>query len=175
MLEALISSKTRIKLLLRLFLNPGSKAYLRGLAEEFGESTNSVRLELNRLEEAGMLSSEHEGNKKVFKANNNYPLFGEIRNILLKHTGLKEVIDHVIEHLGDLSSVYLTGDLAMGKHSNVVSLILVGNPDRMYLLRLIDKAEGLTSKKIQYLIYSIEEFEKLNLDDEKHLLLWNES
>lgn len=175
MLEALISSKTRIKLLLRLFLNPESKAYLRGLADEFRESTNSVRLELNRFEDAGMISSEHEGNKKVFRANSDYPLFGEIRKILLKYTGLQEVIDNVIEQLGDLQKVYLTGDLAMGRQSDVVSLLLIGNPDREFLLQLINKAEELVDKKIQYLIYSDEEAKKLNLDNEKNLLLWNET
>ena len=58
MLDSLITSKTRIKLLLKFFLNSSMKAYLRGLAEEFGESTNAIRLELNHLEEAGLLKSE---------------------------------------------------------------------------------------------------------------------
>ncbi len=174
MLEALISSKTRIKLLLRLFLNPGTKAYLRGLADEFGESTNSVRLELNRFEDAGMLSSDYVGNKRVFKANVRYPLFGEIRKILLKYTGLQEIIDEVIEHLGDLNKVYLTGDLALGKQSDVISLVLIGSPDKHYLIHLISKAEKLTSKKIQYLIYSQAEERALNLDKEQNLLLWHE-
>ena len=53
MIETLISSKTRIKLLLKFFLNSNTTAYLRGLEEEFGESTNSIRLELNRFEKAG--------------------------------------------------------------------------------------------------------------------------
>lgn len=174
MLEALISSKTRIKLLLRLFLNPGSKAYLRGLADEFNESTNSVRLELNRFEDAGMLSSNYIGNKRVFKANAEYPLFSEIRKILLKYTGLQEIIDEVIEHLGDLNKVYLTGDLALGKQSGIISLVLIGSPDKHYLIHLIAKAEKLTSKKIQYLIYSQAEEGALNLDKEQNLLLWHE-
>jgi len=53
-LDSLITSQTRVKLLLRFFLNPESRSYLRELAEEFGESTNSVRVELNRLTEAGL-------------------------------------------------------------------------------------------------------------------------
>ena len=61
MLEALITSKTRVRLLVRFFLNPTMKAYLRQLADEFGESTNSVRVELNRLTEAGILESEAVG------------------------------------------------------------------------------------------------------------------
>ena len=41
MIDSLISSKTRIKLLMKFFLNPGVTSYLRGLADEFGESTNA--------------------------------------------------------------------------------------------------------------------------------------
>ena len=105
MLEALISSKTRIKLLLRLFLNPESKSYLRGLADEFQESTNSVRLELSRFEEAGMVESELVGNKKLYKANQTFPLFKEVRSILLKQTGLQSIIDQVVAELGDVKRV----------------------------------------------------------------------
>lgn len=174
MLEALISSKTRIKLLLRLFLNPESSAYLRGLAEEFNESTNSIRMELNRFESAGMLNSDLVGNKKVFRANANYPLFKEVRSILLKYTGLQEVVDEVVEKLGDISKVYLTGDLALGRESNIVSLILVGNPDQHYLIHLIDKVESLISKRVQYLIYTQQEVEEIELDQSSNLLLWHE-
>ena len=174
MLETLISSKTRLKLLLRLFLNPGSKAYLRGLADEFDERTNSGRVELNRFEEAGMLSSDLIGNKKVFQANKEYPLFEEIRKILLKYTGLQDIIDKVIEQLGDLNKVYLTGDLALGKQSDVISLIIVGNPDRHFLIQLIAKVEELIPKKVQYLIYSIEESQSQQFDNERNLVLWHE-
>jgi len=172
MLEVLISSKTRIKLLLKFFLNPETGAHLRGLAEEFNESTNSVRLELNRLEQAGMLNSDQEGNKKIFKVNRGFPLFEEVRSIVLKQTGLNRVVEDVIEELGDLKEVYLTGDLAQGKFSKEVSLILIGNPDRVYLSHLISKAEMLIQKKIQYLIYTEEEFKERGFDPKKSLLLW---
>jgi len=174
MLEALISSKTRIRLLLRFFLNPESKSYLRELAEEFGESTNSVRLELNRFEEAGMLDSEYVGNKRFYRANNGFPLFKEVRSILLKQTGLQRVLDDVIVKLGDLKEVYLAGELANGRQSNVVSLILIGNPDREYLVRLIKRAEGLIDKKIQYLIYTEAEAGLQTFEGEQYLLLWKQ-
>lgn len=174
MLEALISSKTRIKLLLRLFLNPESTAHLRGLAEEFEESTNSVRIELNRFESAGMLNSHLVGNKKVFSANTAYPLFNEVRNILLKYTGLQEVIQEVVQKLGDVNEVYLSGDLALGKDSDIVSLIIIGNPDKHYLIHLINKFEELVPKRIQYLIYSKEEAAVINFNTNSNLLLWHE-
>jgi DNA-binding transcriptional regulator PaaX len=67
MIETLISSKTRIKLLLKFFLNSNTTAYLRSLEEEFGESTNSIRIELNRFEKAGFLASHSQANKKYLR------------------------------------------------------------------------------------------------------------
>jgi len=87
-LSSIISSKTRLRLLKKLFSNPETRSYLRALAEEFQESTNSVRLELNRLEAANMLQSSREGNKKYFKANTEHPLYEEIHKMVLKE--LKE-------------------------------------------------------------------------------------
>ena len=133
-----------------------------------------MRVELNRFEEAGMLSSDLVGNKKVFQANKEYPLFEEIQKILLKYTGLQDIIDEVIEQLGDLNKVYLTGDLALGKQSDIISLIIVGNPDRHFLIQLIAKVEELIPKKVQYLIYSIEESQSHQFDNERNLVLWHE-
>jgi len=82
MIESLITSKTRIKLLLKFFLNTQTMSYLRSLEAEFGESSNSIRLELNKLESVGLLNSTTEGNKKLFFANTNHPLFDDINNIL---------------------------------------------------------------------------------------------
>lgn len=102
MLDSLITSKTRIKLLLKFFLNTSTKAYLRGLADEFGESTNALRLELNHLESAGLLKAENERNKKVYHANSNHPLFNDIHRLVLKHSGITQVIEEVIIRVGDI-------------------------------------------------------------------------
>ena len=113
-LTDLISSKTRIKILLKLFLNPMVSGYLRGLATEFDDSTNSVRTELNRLMGAGMLTSYKDGNKLLYKANEAYPLYGEIQSIVKKHLGIDQLIKNVVERLGDVEQVYLTGAFSEG-------------------------------------------------------------
>jgi len=175
MIETLISSKTRIKLLLKFFLNSRTTAYLRGLESEFGESTNAIRLELNRLEQAGMLTSSADGNKKVFRANTRHPLFGEIHNILLKHIGLDRIIENVIERLGDVDKVYLAGEFSRGLDSQIIDLIFVGSIDKGYLVKLIDKVEGLIKRKVRYIIYDREEFEDIdwNKFDPEPLLVWS--
>ncbi len=175
MIDILISSKTRIKLLLKFFLNSKTKAYLRSLESEFGESTNAIRLELNRLEKAGMLSSEVQGNKKFFQANTKHPLFNEVHNILLKHIGLDRIIENVIERLGDVEQVYLAGKFARGLDSQIIDLIFIGNIDKEFLIKLIDKAEQVINRKIRYLIYQDEEFKKIewNQADPEPVLLWS--
>lgn len=161
MIEALISSKTRIKLLLKFFLNSNTTSYLRGLESEFGESSNGIRLELNKMEDAGMLESFLEGNKKYFKANTRYPLFSEIHSILLKYVGIDQVLDQVLTRLGHLEKAFLTGAFAQGRDSGVIDLILIGHLDKLYLINLIEKAEKLIKRKVRYVIYNdLEEFKQ---------------
>jgi len=160
MLSSLITSETRIKLLKKFFLNSSTKAHLRGLEAEFGESTNAIRIELNRFEEAGLLNSLRDGNKKIFQANDKHPLYKDIHNIILKETGIDRVIEKVIHRLGNLLCVYLTGDFARGKDSPVIELILVGNGiDREYLARKVVQAEELVGRKVSYIVLKPDEAE----------------
>lgn len=175
MLEALISSKTRIKLLLKFFINPSQAAYLRSLAAEFDESTNSVRLELNRLEEAGLVESYLDGNRKMYKANMQHPLFDELRNIVLKHLGLDQFVEHIVEKLGDVKKVYLSGDLAKGLNSNLIDVAFVGDVDKIYLLELVEKAQKLLKRKIRFVVYSLNEQLPQELHGSKALILWENS
>lgn len=176
MLETLISSRTRIKLLLRFFLNPEATAYLRGLAEEFEESTNSIRVELNRFEDAGMLLSESQGNKKIFKANNKHPLFADLRNIMLKYVGIDRIIEVIIDRMGKVERMYLTGDYAKGKDTGIIDLVFIGDVDKEYLLKMITKAEKMIGRKVRFISYSAAEWEpqalNRNGDKGKYLLLW---
>jgi predicted nucleotidyltransferase len=173
MLDTLITSKTRIKLMLKFFLNDSTSSYLRNLESEFGESSNAIRLELNKFEEAGLLKTSINGNKKLFKANNTHPLFKDIKNILMKYTGLDQIIEEVIQKLGDIERVYLVGDLAKGKNSSVVDLIFIGSLNKNYLTNLLEKSEKIISKKIKYVIYTEEEFSvyRKHLKDE-FFVLW---
>jgi hypothetical protein len=175
MIDTLISSKTRIKLLLKFFLNSETKAYLRSLEDEFGDSTNAIRLELNRFEEAGMLVSEMEGNKKVYKANTQHPLFNDVHSIILKYVGLDSIVEHVVRQLGDVEKIYLTGSFATGIDNGIIDLIFVGNVNKVFLLELIEKAERVVGKKIRYLTFTPAEALASNVEqhNEKTLLLWS--
>jgi len=163
MLQTLITSKTRVKLLLKFFLNSNSASYLRGLEQEFGESSNAIRMELNRFERANLLSSFSKGNRKYFQANKKHPLFKDIHNILLKQIGIDQIIERVVNKLGDVEAVYLVGDFARGCDSQIIDLIFVGKAiDKYYFMRLVDKCEKLIKRRIRYLV--------LNEENSKDLL-----
>ena len=158
MLDTIVTSKTRIKLLIKFFLNSATSSYLRDLEQEFGDSTNGIRLELNRFEEAGMLVSIMQGNKKIFKANTKHPLFSDIHNILLKITGIDQVIEKILNRLGGLEQAWLVGDFAKGRDSKIIELVLVGSGIILSTLdEYVAKAESLINRQITYTIFSIEQ------------------
>ena len=175
MIDTLVTSKTRVKLLLKFFLNRNTTSWLRDLENEFGESTNSIRLELKRFEKAGMLESFTCGNKKIYRANSGHPLFDDVHNIIMKYVGIDRVVDKVISKIGELHSAYLTGDFAKGKDSRVIDLLLVGeNIDRLYLLNLVEKGEKLVKRKIRYIIINPGEIDEYLGNVNNAVLLWHE-
>lgn len=162
MLNSLITSQTRIKLLLKFFLNPKTKGYLRQLASEFGESTNGIRVELNKLTKAQMLIMKSEGRNKTYTANVSHPLFEDIRNIILKSTGIDKVIINIIQKLGSIDLAFIRGDYARGKDSGLIELVIVGNSvNKKELERVRIKTEKLINTKISVLVLTKAEFENL--------------
>lgn len=175
MLEALITSKTRIKLLLKFFLNSNNTGYLRSLEPEFGESTNAIRYELNKFSKAGLLLTEQDGNKKVYKANTGHSLYPVIHRLLIKYVGIDEILTKVVNKIGQLEKVYLVGDLAKGIESSLIELYFFGNNiDEKYLIKLLNKTENIINRKVNYLIFAIPQ-NNTNLplaEPEDSLLLW---
>ena len=162
MLNQLITSETRIKLLMKFFLNPRTRGYLRQLAKEFNESTNSIRVELNKLSQAKILISSFEGRNKIFKANIRHPLYEDIRNIVLKSTGIDKVLSNIIQKLGNINMAFIRGDYALGKDTGLIDLVVVGEKINLEELeRVRKKTEILINRKISILVLNKREYKKL--------------
>ena len=175
MLDSLVSSKTKIKLLLKFFLNASNTAYLRNLEAEFGESTNAIRLELNKFEESGLLNSYSEQNKKIFKANTKHPLYPEINSIVRKFVGIDKIIDHIVSRLGEPEKVFLVGSFARGLDSDTIELLILGNVNKAYLDELIVRVEETIHRKLN--IKQIDKADLLIFETNKipALLLWSKA
>ena len=149
MINAIIKSQTRRKLLIKFFINIANTGYLNQLAEEFSESTNSVRKELNNLTEAKYLKKELVKNRVVYRANTKHPLFYEIQNIVKKYLGIEQMVQTVLERMGIVNEIYLLGDYARGKDSDQIDILITGSKlNTDYISDLEIKLSELLNKKV---------------------------
>ena len=155
MLDSIITSKTRLNLLIKFFVNIANKGYLNSLANEFGESTNSVRKELNNLTSAGYLKKKGKKNKIIYSANVEHPLFYVIQSIVRKHLGIEDIVNRVLDNLGNIDKIMLLGDYAKGIDSGTIEVLIVGKKiNKEYLDEIQPKIEKEINRKINFLISS---------------------
>lgn len=173
MLDTLVSSKTKIKLLIKFFLNASNTSYLRNLETEFSESTNSIRLELNKFEDAGLLVAHSQRNKKIFKANINHPLFPEINSLVRKYIGIDQIIDSIISKLGIPDQVWLIGKFASGMSSDTIEIMIIGKVNKNYLDELSEKVEKNINKKLKITLLDSPLENPYLKNNEPCLLLWS--
>jgi predicted DNA-binding protein YlxM (UPF0122 family) len=159
---------------MRFFFNPKARSYLRELAKEFNVSTNAVREELNQLKKTDLLKSEKNGRQVVYKANTSHALFPELKSMVSKVMGIDQVIDSIIQRLGNLESAYLIDDYAEGKDTGIIDIILVGDIDHYHLNDLSRKTERYIKRKIRPLVLSPVEYQQLlpELKNRPKLLIW---
>ena len=168
MLGTLITSKTRLRLMLKFFISQANRGYLNGLANEMGESTNAIRKELNHLYGAGYLEKVKINNKVEYKANTKHPLFEVLQKVVLKHLGIEDILDTVLERMGDVQQIILVGDYAKGHDSGKIEVFLIGQGLNMeYINQLEEKIEKLIKRKVSF--YLASKF----LSDQEHIVLFN--
>ena len=156
MLDSLITSKTRLKMLIKFFVNTTNKGYLNGLANEFNESTNSIRKELNNLSAAGYLHKVKSNNKIIYNANKTHPLFKVLQKVIRQHLGIEQIVDSILDNLGDVKSVALVGDYAKGIDSGLIEVLLLGNRiNTDYLKDLINKIENKITRRVSFKIVEV--------------------
>ncbi|MDN3204765.1 ArsR family transcriptional regulator [Algoriphagus sp. C2-7] len=151
MLDSLITSKTRLRLLVKFFVNSNNQSHLRGLADEFGESTNSIRKELNHLTGAGILVRQNDKNKVTYQANIAHPFFHSIQDIIRKYLGLDDLLEQILSRMGDVDQVVLTGDIAEGKDTGQIDVCVCGDQlnDR-YIKYLSTRLQKMIDRKVKF-------------------------
>lgn len=174
--NGLITSKMRVKLLMRLFLNPHQQSYVRELAQDFDVSPSQVKFELDNLNDSGLLNSEKKGRQILYRANEQHPLFPELQSMVRKSLGMDRIVDSILERLGHLEAAYLVGDYAAGRDSGIIDIVLLGKIDEENLADLTRKTERYISRRIRSLVMERQEFKALTEQGalQPRLLLWGE-
>ena len=118
-----------------------------------GESTNAIRKELNHLHDAGYLQKEKSNNKIQYKANTSHPMFSVLQKVILKHLGLEDAVEIVLERMGDVEQIILIGNYAKGIDSGKIEIIIVGQDlNTSYVQNLEEKLEKLINRKVAFFL-----------------------
>ena len=143
--------------------------HLRGLAEEFGESTNSIRKELNNLAEAGLLIKSEDKNRVDYQANPDHAFFTNLQDLIQKYLGLDKLILAVLERMGKVSQIALVGDYARGIDSGRIEVQITGEQlNEDYLENVSNKLKALIDKEVVFQI-------KSSITDPEALFLYNQA
>ncbi len=140
-------------MLIKFFISAANNGYLNGLANEFNESTNSIRKELNNLSSAGYLLKSKENNRVIYNANTSHPMFEVLQKIVRQHLGLQDIVETVIERIGDVDQIALTGDYAKGVDSGNIEIIINGSKvNNDYLNNIKPKIKKKIGRKVSFLL-----------------------
>lgn len=151
MFDSLITSKTRIKLLVKFFVTSANSGHLRGLATEFNESTNAIRKELNHLSQAGYLEKEEVSNKIAYKANTKHPMFSLLQQIVHKYLGLDTIVTQILERMGSVTTIEVIGNYAKGLDSGTIEINIIGEEiNTAYTQHIIPKIEEIVHRKVLF-------------------------
>ncbi|MFA5359683.1 MAG: winged helix-turn-helix domain-containing protein [Patescibacteria group bacterium] len=174
MLEKLLGSNARVKILKLFLLNPAEKFYIRQLSRDLKLQLNSVSRELDNLEKFGILTSnikiegedepkDKKGNtggqeKKYFRANPNFVLFDEIKALIVKAQILYEK-DFVkkLKSIGKIRLLVLTG-IFVNNPSSLIDILIVGKVNKVKLAKLIRELEIELGKEINFTVFDNHEF-----------------
>jgi hypothetical protein len=115
-----------------------------------------VRIELNKLEEAGLLHGQTEGQKVVYRVNKTNPFYSDLVSMVSKYMGFDELIESLLEQFGNLKEAYVVGQYAQGVDSGTIELILVGQLNPEVVEVLVKKVSKRINRKINYKIILFE-------------------
>lgn len=156
MLQNLFSSNVRVALLTHFFCHPDERFYARELGRRLQQHYNAVWRELSNLEAIGLLASEENAGVKYYRLNPEFPIYEELKRIILKTTGLGQTLREALKGLGAMEWAFIFGSVAAGDEDLLsdIDLMLVGAVDLMALSEVVAGLEDRLGRAINYLLLS---------------------
>ena len=161
MLEDLIISRVRVKMLSLFLSHPGTIFHVRDIVRKIDEEINAVRSELSHMEKAGMVTKEARANRLFYLFRKDYPLYSELIELIGKTHGLGRDILKYKPKLGKLKFVALSGRFLRAlpkRDSSDVDLLVVGTVVLPELAQLFKLEETRRGRELNYTVMTEEEF-----------------
>jgi len=155
-----LRSQVRRRLLTYYFTNPTARHYLRELAGFLETDPTNLLRELRRLERQRLFASEKLGREVYFRLNRGYPLYREVRSIVLKTVGAPNLIRDALEKIPRIRAAYLYGSFARNQQdaASDIDLLIIGNPQPEVLATSVRRLEKELGREINYTLLSPEDY-----------------
>lgn len=158
-LDQLLGSRTRAKVLRLLLTNPGKSYFVREIGRKIKEHVNSVRRELLLLTQMGIVVANGDGQKRFYHSDPNHGLFKELKSLIFKAQVLEErQLLSAIETSGRIHLLLLTG-FFVGQDVAQTDILIVGSVNRQRLERMMKTFQEHFDREIHYTLMSRQEFE----------------
>lgn len=130
--------------------HPTEEYYLRELARRTGQSLRAVQHELPRLERLELVLVRRQGRQKFYRANEQHPLFPELKRIVYKTAGLGDVLRDALAGIEGIDAAFVYGSVAKGgeRSGSDIDLMVVGDMDSDALYRAIRNAEKMLGREV---------------------------
>src|SRR3989338_3853810 len=160
MLDHIIPSKARRKILQLFFQNPNSSFYLRKIVRDIGEEVNAVKRELDILSQAKLLHKEKRLNKIFYTLNKNYLLYDEFLRIFAKSAFLAELIYKNLSKIGKVKFIVISTKFVKQTpiKEDEIYLLIVGIIVVPEVAAIVSEAEKQFGREVNYTVMAEEEF-----------------
>lgn len=167
-LSSILFSDYRSRVLGLLLLHPERTYYLREIARITGTVPGTLKRELDKLLEVGLLTVKKVGNQNHYRANQDCPVYVDLANVLRKTSGINDVIMNAILPLSEnLQNVFIYGSMASGKENikSDIDLMLIGEINYKEVVHLLHPLQEQLGREINPKILSVKEWGKLIKDN----------
>ena len=161
MLERLLGSRLRARVIGWLFTHPDERFYVRQLGALLDEDSTNLSRELARLESLGVLLSERDGRQKYYRANPDSSVFVELKGLATKTAGVADVLRQALEGFREeIDAAFVFGSFARQDETAAsdIDLVIIGDVDPVSLHGAMAQAEEVLRRTINYSLISREEY-----------------
>jgi len=160
-LQDFMISRVRVKLLDLFFTQTEEMFFVREITRKTKEEINAVRRELERMVTVGLVKSEQRGNRLYYQLNSKYVFFQELRQMVIKSSGLGLAMRKLRRKLGTIDFVMFSGKFVRHKlpAQGEVDILVVGDVVLAELSDLVKEEEKVLGREINYAVFSRDEFE----------------
>jgi DNA-binding transcriptional ArsR family regulator len=159
-LAELLSSRGRAEIFRLLFGPADGELHVRELERQTGLSDATVRQELKKLSRLGVVEARRDGNRTYYRANDAHPLYPDIRNLVLKTSGLTDVLREALDGARDVELAFVFGSIAgnTAKAHSDIDLMVIGTIGLRRLSGLLSGLEVKLGRDVNPHVLAPEEF-----------------